>query len=280
MIPARFTGGAVAAAAFAVVLAACGGASSPTATPKMSGMGGMGEMSMQPGAANMNVKITSPASGTVITANSFDVAVTTSGYDDTCDLAGKADEPGKGHYHINLDNELVNMFCTPTATISLQNVKAGMHKISAIPAQDDHAEVEANTNSITIDYEPTSPLPTIAAASFPAKPSIRILSPQPGAVVSGSFDVTVQIQNFNNNCELFGKPPLAGYGHWHAAIDTPTGGAMGMGTMLGMSCTNTFHATTAGLTSGSRHMIYALLVDDTHSPLSPLVDSMVQVTIG
>jgi hypothetical protein len=179
-----------------------------------------------------------------------------------------------------LDKALVNMFCTPTATITMQNVTPGMHTLTAVPALNDHAEVEENATSITIDYEPTNPLPTITNATFATAPSITILSPKNGATVSGSFDVVVKIVNFNPSCDLMGKPDVAGYGHWHLNLDSMSGPMMGMGTMLGMSCTTIFHASTQGLKSGQTHTLIALLTDNGHAPLHPTVASEVTVTIG
>jgi hypothetical protein len=228
----------------------------------------------------MKASITSPADGTKITGNSVTLHVGTSGYQDTCTMAGKPVTPGTGHYHVLLDGSLVNMFCTPTAVVSMQNVTPGMHKLSVVPALDDHAEVTMNETSISIDYEPTHPLSSIAGATFAGKPSIQIISPTNGATVSGSFDVKVQITNFNATCALMGKPDVDGYGHWHVNLDSMTGPMMGMGSMLGMSCTNVFHASTQGLKAGQTHTIIALLTDDGHAPLEPPVTSEVTVTIG
>ena len=254
-------------------------AASPTMamSPEMSG-GAM--MSMQPGADAMKVTIASPSSGTMVTANSLTLQVSTSGFDDTCDVAGKENKQGKGHYHVLLDKSLINMFCTPQATLSLQNVKAGKHTVSVVPAQDDHAEVEANAQSIDIDYEPTGASAQISDTTFPAAPAIKILSPKAGAVLNGPFDVVVQVTNFNLSCDLLGKPDVAGYGHWHLNLDTMTGPMMGMGTMVGMACTTTFHATTQGLQSGQTHSLIALLTDNGHAPLKPAAADKVEVTIG
>src|SRR6266446_2308225 len=149
--------GAIGVAALALVAAACSSGSSgqPSAAgghswspmPKESGSmpmasesSSMGEGMLPAGAKNMHVAIVSPAAGT--TANSVTVQVRVTGYTDTCDLAGRpAMGAATGHYHVNLDGALINMFCTPTAVISLQNVKPGMHTLTAVPALDDHAEV-------------------------------------------------------------------------------------------------------------------------------------------
>jgi hypothetical protein len=229
----------------------------------------------------MKVAITAPADGAKVTANQVTLKVTTSGYTDTCDLAGKPVlNATSGHYHVLIDKSLVNMYCTPTATVSMQNLKPGRHTLTVVPALNDHAEVEDNARSVTINYQPTHPLATLTDTTFPGKPSITILSPTPGATVSGPFDVVVQLSNFNASCALFGKPGVAGYGHWHLNIDSSTGPMMGMGSMLGMSCQRVFHATTAGLKPGETHTLIALLVDDAHAPLHPAVESKVEVKIG
>jgi hypothetical protein len=270
-------------AAVAWLAAACASSPSSTTTsttpaPQATPTSAM--MQLPPYAKEMKIAITSPASGTKVTANSVTVQVAVSGYTSTCDLAGKENQQGTGHYHILLDKALVNMFCTPAATISLQNMTPGMHTLTAVPALNDHAEVEENATSITIDYQPSHALPTITNATFAAAPSITILSPKNGATVSGTFDVVVQIKNFNASCNLLGKPDVAGYGHWHVNLDTMTGPMMGMGTMLGMACTNVFQASTKGLKAGETHTIIALLTDDGHAPLHPAVASQVTVKIG
>jgi len=240
-----------------------------------------GTMMGQPAyAKDMNVAITSPANGTRVTSNTVVLAVTSTGFTPTCDLAGKANQQGTGHYHILLDKSLVNMFCTPTATISMQNVAHGIHTLTAVPTVNDHTEIEENASSMKIDYEPTGALPTITDAKGTSAPTIKILSPTNGATVTGAFDVVVQVTNFHLSCDLMGKPDVAGYGHWHINLDSASGPMMGMGTMLGMSCDTTFHATTAGLKGGQTHTIIALLTDNGHAPLHPAVASEVMVMIG
>ena len=237
-------------------------------------------MMMQPGAENMKVTILSPADGAKITDNVIAFQIQTSGFTNTCGGAGKKDVAGFGHYHIELDKSLVNMYCTSAAAlVSMQNVKPGPHTFTVIPAQNDHAEIMANARSVTIDYEPAHSLPTITDATFSGPKSIKILSPAAGAVLKGSFNVTVQVTNFNLSCDLFGKPDVTGYGHWHLNVDSDTGAMMGMGTMLGMNCTQTFQATTDGLTPG-RHTLIALLVDNGHAPFSPDINARVNVTIA
>jgi hypothetical protein len=54
----------------------------------------------------------------------------------------------------------------------------------------------------------------------------------------------------------------------------------GMGTMAGMSCTTTLHASTVGLRAGETHSLIALLVDNGHAPFNPPIADKVDVTIG
>ena len=269
--------------AIAFIAAACGSSaatstSSPASTPQPTQT--MTMMHLPAYAQNMKTLITSPASDTKVTDNSVTLAVQASGYTPTCALAGKADQAGTGHYHILLDKALINMYCAQTATISLQNVAPGMHTLTAVPTLNDHTEIDENGNAITIDYEPTHPLPTITGASFAGAPAITILSPKNGAVVSGTFDVVVKVTNYNLSCNLMGKPDVTRYGHWHLNLDSMSGPMMGMGTMLGMSCTTTFQATTQGLKAGQTHTLIALLTDNGHAPLHPPAASEVTVMIG
>jgi hypothetical protein len=213
------------------------------------------------------------------------VHVAVTGYKDTCALAGRPLMGGMmatetGHYHVLLDGSLINMFCTPAAVVSLQNVKPGMHTLTVVPSLDDHAQVNANARSIMFDYAPAKPLPAVTGMMTMGKPSITIVSPKPGATVSGNFTVRVRVKDYHLSCALFGKPNLHGWGHWHLNLDTATGGMMGMRGMMGMSCTHVIHVSTAGLKPGSTHTLIALLVDNMHVPLMPLVASRVSVRIG
>src|SRR6516164_1547454 len=124
----------VGVAALALVATACHSkspmpkmsSSMPMASPSMSMSSGMLPM----GAKHMHVTITSPMTGMKVTGTSVTVHVQVSGYKDTCAMAGKPmmggmEAAATGHYHVLLDGALINMFCTPTAVVSMQNVKPG-----------------------------------------------------------------------------------------------------------------------------------------------------------
>lgn len=108
-----------------------------------------------------------------------------------------------------IDNALIDMFCASPVTVSMQNVKPGVHTLSVVPALSDHMDLMDNMQSIKIDYEPVSPLPAIARAPAAGTPSIKIVSAAPGSTVSGLFDVRVQVTSFNLSCDLEGLRPLA-----------------------------------------------------------------------
>lgn len=237
------------------------------------------EMHMQPGADRMKASVQSPADGSKITADKITLQVATTGFQNRCDLAGKPDQPGTGHYHVLLDKSLVDMYCTDQARVSLEGVKPGPHTITVVPAQNDHAEVEHNASSIKINYAPTSPQPRPEAAAVAGPSLIRILSPKSGETVSGPFDVKIAVKNFDLTCAEMGKPDVPGHGHWHLNFDTMKGPMMGMMTMAGMSCEQTLHASTAGLKPGSSHKLIALLADNLHAPVMPEVADSVAIRV-
>jgi hypothetical protein len=258
-------------AAVPLLAAACSAGATPSAPPPAasSGGGGGGAMALQ---------VTGLQNAATVTDNSVPLNVSAQGYQLSCAEAGKPNKDGVGHYHVELDHALVNMYCIPTATISMQNVAPGKHNLLVLPAKNDHEEIKDTEVSLDFTYQPTTPLPEIKAEANAGTPSIKIMSPAAGSTVSGDFTVTVQISNFEVSEALFGKANLAGYGHWHLNVDTTTQGMMGMATMLGMSGTDTFQASTEGLSPG-KHTFFALLVDDQHAPLNPPVEAQVELVV-
>ena len=162
--------------------------------------------------------------------------------------------------------------------MSMQNVSPGQHMIEVVPAQDDHTEIMGNAEEMPFTYQPSNALSQITQPGATGKPAITILSPKDGATLSGTFTVKVAFTNFKPACDLMGKPDVPGYGHWHVNVDSMSGPMMGMGTMLGMSCTGTFRGTTVGLQPGSTHTLFALLTDNGHAPLD--VFAQIQFTVG
>ena len=237
------------------------------------------QMEMQPGADRMKVSVRSPSDGSKVTGDKVTLHVATTGFTNRCDLAGKPVQQGTGHYHVLLDKSLVDMYCADKATVSLTGVKPGSHTLTVVPAQNDHAEIEHNATSVKIDYAPSSPTTPAVSTAPTGKPGLKILSPKRGETVAGSFDVKINVSNFDLTCEEMGKPAVPGHGHWHLNFDTMKGPMMGMMTMAAMSCEQTLHASTAGLKPGSTHKLIALLADNAHAPVMPAVADSVEVRV-
>jgi len=224
------------------------------------------------------ITIVSPRDGEVVTANAVPVILQFSNWTLDCSLAGTGNKAGTGHWHLLLDKGLVNMICDPVSTLVLQNVKPGKHLLAAVPAQNDHEELEKAEVKATFDYQPANPLPPVTGLNL-GKPSVSILSPKNGATVSGqTFSLVFDVRNFRLSCDLLGRPKVNGAGHWHVNVDTTQGPMMGMLTMLAMGCSNTFQVPLAGIKPGT-HKFFVLLVDNLHAPLSPAVEAAVTVNV-
>lgn len=229
----------------------------------------------------VGVRVLNPVPGAVIHANTVRVRSVFTNWKLSCAWAGKVNKPGIGHYHILLDGALVNMYCSNTARVSLQNVKPGTHMLTVIPAENDHSVMmfmqKKEMRQISFTYRPSHPLPTIKATHL-GKPSIRIISPRNGATVHGTFPLNVRVRGFHLSCALFGKPDLTGYGHWHINVDTMHSPMMGMATMLGMSCAHSFQVNTIGLKPG-KHTFFAYLADNQHAAMMK-PGTVAQVTVN
>jgi hypothetical protein len=240
------------------------------------------------------VTIVSPKNGQVVTEDSVAVVPEFTNWKLRCDLAGTPNVVGAGHYHLELDGALVNMYCGPAA-LSLQNVKPGNHTVTVIAAKNSHEEVESSKASVNFTYQPTTPLPVVGGLSA-GKPSVQILWPRNGATVTeASFPLVFDVKNFRLSCDLLGKPKVANTGHWHVDVDKAETMMMmkpgasqqqmmmmmmeAMATMLRMGCNNTFDVPLSGIGAG-KHTFYVVLVDNAHEPLQPAVTSAVTVNVA
>lgn len=237
--------------------------------------------------------ILSPKDGDVVTTNTVAVVPEIKNWKLRCDLAGTKNVAGAGHYHLELDGALVNMYCGPAA-LSLQNVKPGEHTITVIAAKNDHSEIDAGKAQAKFTYQPATPLPTVGGINA-GKPSVTILWPKAGQTVSGSsFPLVFDVRNYRLSCDLLGKAKVANTGHWHVDVDrAETAMPMkpgasqqqmmmmmmeAMATMLNMGCSNAFEVPLAGIGSG-KHNFYVVLVDNLHEPLMPAVSASVSVNV-
>lgn len=220
-----------------------------------------------------------PRAGSVVTGNAVAVTVSLKNWTLNCDLAGTPNKPGVGHWHLLLDGGLVDMVCTRSFTLSLQNVKPGPHTLAAVPAKNDHAELEKSEAKVTFTYRPVKPLAAIGDFHPSGKPSVTITAPANGTVVSSrSFQLRFVVHNFRLSCALMGRPLRANTGHWHVNVDTTQGPMMGMATMLRMGCAQSFTVPLAGIPAG-RHTFIVFLADNLHAPIKPATEAAVTVTV-
>jgi methionine-rich copper-binding protein CopC len=100
-------------------------------------------------------------------------------------------------------------------------------------------------------------------------PAISIVSPQPGATLSGNaVQVQVEISDFIIDTEAVGKAKAPGRGHWHLYLDGEFIGAV-----------TTEDTTLEQVTQGPHHLRVALANND-HSPLSPPAEASVVIDVG
>src|SRR5262249_37042040 len=118
----------VGAAAIAVVAAAYATAVALGAPPMMTANTGA------------HLKVLSPTKGFTLTGTSRSPRVAIPTFKVDCRYAGPANRKGIGHYHIELDKSLINMFCSPRGQVSMLDVKPGKHTVQFIPAANDHAD--------------------------------------------------------------------------------------------------------------------------------------------
>jgi hypothetical protein len=266
----------------ALLAAGCGSSSSSSskttaakpAVPAQPSSSGSHMMSADTGA---RLAVVSPRPGSVVTGNSVPFDVSISHFKVACQFAGTPNQMGVGHYHVELDGSLINMFCSPRDTVSLQNVKPGAHTLTFLAAENDHTDDMKSTQKVGFTYQPAKALPAITGEQKGA-PSISIVSPKPGSTVHGTLVMTVAPGNFELSCPLYGKADVAGYGHWHLNVDSTSAGMMGMGTMLRMSCERKLRISLAGIKPG-RHTFFAILEDDQHAP-TPHAQASATVDVG
>jgi hypothetical protein len=262
----------------ALVAAGCGSSnkSSNAAKPSVPPKPSKSKPAMMSADTGARLAVVTPKARAVVHANSVPFDVGISHFKVDCRFAGTPDRTGVGHYHVELDGALINMFCTPRDRVSLQNVKPGTHTLTFLAATNDHTDDMKSAKKVSFTYQPAKPLPAIKGEQK-GKPSISILEPRPGTTVHGGFDLTVKPKNFEFSCALYGKQDIPGYGHWHINVDSTTKGMMGMGTMLGMSCQRTFHVSLAGIKPGA-HTFFAILEDDQHAP-TPHAQAAVKLNV-
>lgn len=261
------------AAALAVPLTA--GVASATATPSVT------HHAEHRGVA---IKVIEPAVGQVITDPIMPVYVRTSGFQLDARYAGTPVREGVGHFHTIIDGHLIDM--SPSVrngnrdTISMVGLEPGPHVLTIVPAWNDHMEVMSAAVNVPFTYAGPY-LPEPAGYTGPDAATIALTGPTDGSTIQGSsFDLTADIQNFVLCGDCYGKPNVAGEGHWHIFLDLPMGAMDPMSMMphmMTMASDATQTVSLKGVTSG-QHTFTAVLVGNDHMPSMQMV--MASITLN
>ncbi len=171
------------------------------------------------------LKVVEPTPGQVVTDSIMPVHVRTHGFHLDARYAGTPNVPGIAHFHTIIDGHLIDM--SPSVrngnrdTISMVGLEPGKHTLTVVPAGNDHQEVTAAAVSVRFTYAGPY-LPEPAGYSGTEAASIALTSPANGSTVHGkALTLTADIKNFVLCGDCYGKPNVAGEGHWHIFVDLP-----------------------------------------------------------
>jgi hypothetical protein len=158
-------------------------------------------------------------------------------------------------------------------TMSMVGVTPGRHVLTLVPANNNHSMIMPKAVMVPFLYAgPFRPQP--AGYTGTGTPSIAITSPAAGSTVSGrSFTITAKVTNFVLCGECYGKKLVVGEGHWHIFLDK-----VNMAHMLTMASGSTQTVPLQGVTPG-KHTFIALLVDNHHMPIKPMVMTTVALLV-
>ncbi len=268
------------------------------------------------GAQQPSVSITAPtAAAGPITSSDIPVSVAIKGFTLECKDAGMPARPGRGHIHAMVDGmsmmQMTNLYCSRNFSFSGAGLKPGEHTLAVVVSSDNHLSV-GKPAMVKFDYQPTSPQPLPEAKSA-GTPTVRILSPQRGAVVGRKVDLKVAVSKFDLSCDLEGKPNVGGYGHLHVFVNQGThampmmndmgskhddmmkghmssdksrGGMNAMGGtenmampgMVGMPCTTTVPVDLSAWKAGKTKLM-VMLANNDHEPTAGAVPAAVDIVV-
>jgi hypothetical protein len=113
--------------------------------------------------AKPTISILAPSNGATV-GEHFAVVLDWTNFRTSCDLFGKTNLKGYGHWHLNIDTmmgpmmgmgTMLLMGCTHTATVFTQGLRPGRHKLFALLANDQHAPLMPEVaTSVTINVKP------------------------------------------------------------------------------------------------------------------------------
>lgn len=227
-------------------------------------------------AGNVSLTALAPTPNQVVTGAELKLHVLARGYRLDASYAGTPVLPNIGHYHEIIDNKLIDMTPLQNPTrdaISTVGLTPGKHVLTLVPARNDHSMIMSKAVMVPFFYKgPYRPQPVGYTGG--GTPSISIVSPAAGATVSGkSFTLKANVRNFVLSLDSYGKKLVAGEGHWHIFVDK-----VNMAHMLTMAAGDTQTVPLKGIKPG-KHTFYALLVNNQHMPIKPMVMSAVSLVV-
>jgi hypothetical protein len=200
------------------------------------------------------IAITAPAAASTVPLNFTAVTVTVANFT-LIPVGTAANAVGQGHWHLYLDGALFTMSASLSEVVT--GLSAGSHTVRVELVSNDHNALAA----------PVTDEVTFSVGGL--VPSIRLLSPSPGAIIYGNATaLTVLVTNFTLSAAHVGQAPVAGEGHWHVFVDD---------VYSGFSATSSFDLT--GLAVGD-HTLKVELYNNDHSELGMDVVAQVTVHVG
>lgn len=282
----------------------------PTTT---SGQGGAG-----PGneTGEMNISILAPSASANLTGPNATVSVLVTNFTLVDPLMVNATSaPGQGHVHYFLDvtppttpgepartGIAGTVFETPNTTIEWANLTPGWHTMHVMLVNNDHSPIfPAVTDSVTFQVENWTNASTITgqtgmggnesmtdnttAGNATANMSINLVAPNGTSSLSGRMmTVTAEVAGLNlTDPMMVGMTPAPGEGHIHYFLDAVPPTTPGVPAILPVA--NTYFESTnttiawANVTPGW-HTIYALLVNNDYTPVTPIVVDSATFLVG
>lgn len=229
-----------------------------------------------------SITVVSPTPNQKITTTDIPLQVKTSGIDTACKWVGTPDQPGQGNIHVFLDKAslgaLINFYCgTDSITVSGEGITPGPHTLIVDLASNTHGDMLDTAQKVAIDYEPATPKPLPAAKASGATPTVKIVSPQNGATINAQTTLQIASTDFTPSCDLEGKAPVAGYGHYHVMIDMGKGSSPLAGLVV-MPCTSSVPLDLSGWPAG-QHTITVALAQNDHTPVPNVQPATITVTV-
>ncbi len=243
---------------------------------------------------NWTLQVLSPDQDDTIITPNLDIHANVHGYILDVRYAGTPNLPNIGHYDELIDGRLIDMSGKAADTISMVGITPGPHILTLVPARNNHSELMEHAVNISFTYAGPF-LPQPGPYTFENPPSITITSPANGSTVQGgSFDLTVDIQNFVLSVESYGKELVDGVGHWQIYVDLPMMNCtcnhsdpahmehmrMMMAHLKTASATNTQQVYLKGVEPKMYHTFTAILVDNQHMPLMPMAMDMITLYVA